>query len=165
MQVIHVEIDGKEEACYFCVVEKELSAEQLRSTALATFTPIHSYLFSDAGELLYANHKACESITGNGRSSMYLKHVSYEVVGNSHKLDTVTSCQACMLYSNMLIRLPHCLNDRVQVCLATSSPTPSSLWEAAHWSRIAHMHSYKRRLKNTVKSDVTHMHMHGHGLT
>lgn len=70
LQAIDVEIDGRVEACYLCVVEAELNAEQLRSAALATFTPIHSYMFSNTGELLYATHNASLKLKAAGGSRL-----------------------------------------------------------------------------------------------
>ena len=66
VQAIDVELDGKVEGCYLCVVEKVLSCEQLRSAAVHSFSPIHSYLFGQDGQLLYANPKASAHIMSKG---------------------------------------------------------------------------------------------------
>lgn len=68
-QAIDVEIEGEVQTCSFCVIEKELSAEQLRSTAITTHCPIHSYLFNASGELLYATHNATLSLNRAGARS------------------------------------------------------------------------------------------------
>lgn len=66
VQAIDVEIDGKVEGCYLCVVERELSAEQLRSEAVHSFSPIHSFLFGQEGQLLFANPKAAAHLMAKG---------------------------------------------------------------------------------------------------
>lgn len=66
VQQIDIEIDGKVEGCYLCVLEKELSSEQLRNEAVHSFSPIHSFLFGQDGHLLYANAKASAHLKSNG---------------------------------------------------------------------------------------------------
>ena len=48
------------------IMEKELSAEELRATAIITFTPLHSYLFSSKGQQLYASATATKKQTQEG---------------------------------------------------------------------------------------------------
>lgn len=65
-QAITVDFDGTLEACYLCMVERELSAEQLRSAAVTSFTPIHSYMFGHDQSLLYATSGACAKVKAAG---------------------------------------------------------------------------------------------------
>ena len=65
-QAIEVDIEGKVEDCYLCVIEEELSALQLRSTAITTHSPMHSYLFSHTGQLLYATDRATLKLKRTG---------------------------------------------------------------------------------------------------
>ena len=71
-QAIDIDFDGEVVGCYLTVLEKQLSAEQLRSAALTLATPIHSYMFSQAGRLLYATTNASlkhKAAGGGGVSS------------------------------------------------------------------------------------------------
>ena len=45
-----MEVEGEKQGCYLCCMEKELSAPELRSAAITTFMPIHSYMFDARGQ-------------------------------------------------------------------------------------------------------------------
>lgn len=70
MQAIELEIEGKVEMCSLCAIEAEHTTQQLRSTALVTYSRIHSFLFSTSGRLLYANHNAALSLRESGASGV-----------------------------------------------------------------------------------------------
>ena len=57
-----MEIDGKVEGLYLLAVEEELNAEQMRSAMISTYATIHSYIFSNTGNLLFATAKASEKV-------------------------------------------------------------------------------------------------------
>ncbi|KAK9812325.1 hypothetical protein WJX73_002529 [Symbiochloris irregularis] len=54
--------------CYFSVLEPALNAVELRGAAMAASMPIHYYLFSATGKLLYANQKARTKLQHDGHT-------------------------------------------------------------------------------------------------
>lgn len=56
------------------VLEKCLNPDKLRSRAVATFMPIHSYLFNSTGQLLYANSRAMTKIDKAGGPMPSIDH-------------------------------------------------------------------------------------------
>ena len=65
-----IDIEGEALGSYLMIMEKELSAEELRATAIITFTPLHSYLFSSKGQQLYASATATLKQTRQGALMM-----------------------------------------------------------------------------------------------
>lgn len=55
------------------ILERRLNAEELRSGAIARFTPIHSFLFSSNGRLLYANNRAMAKLEEAGGPPLFRK--------------------------------------------------------------------------------------------
>ncbi|KAK9804098.1 hypothetical protein WJX73_007221 [Symbiochloris irregularis] len=67
VEAIQIEVDGKVLGCELCAVEQMVNAEQMRSSALVSATPIHSYMFSAEGKLLYATSTAVAKLKAQGR--------------------------------------------------------------------------------------------------
>ena len=76
-QAIEVEINGALEGCYLQAIEKELDAIQLRSAAVISCNPIHSYMFSQAGQLLYATPHASQKIVSRGMAILAIIIVNF----------------------------------------------------------------------------------------
>ena len=66
MQALPVWHEGKLESMVLGVLERELNANELRSSAIARFTPIHSFLFNATGKLVFANNKAEAKLRARG---------------------------------------------------------------------------------------------------
>ena len=66
VQSITVIYEGQVQPAVLTTLEKEVDAAEMRSSAVAKFTPIHSFLFSAVGQLLYANSKALWRLRTHG---------------------------------------------------------------------------------------------------
>ena len=62
------------DACLFGqLIERELYPDEVRNSVLTVHMPIHSYLFSPTGKLLYANTKATARLQKLGKQKT--KHI------------------------------------------------------------------------------------------
>ena len=66
LQSVTVMYEGQVQPAVLTTLEKEIDATEMRSSAVAKFTPIHSFLFSAVGQLLYANSKALWRLRTHG---------------------------------------------------------------------------------------------------
>ena len=65
-QRLQVNFKGKVENWVLGVIERELDVNEMRGGAVGQFVPIHSFLFSATGRLLFANMKAGDKLQAEG---------------------------------------------------------------------------------------------------
>lgn len=68
LQAFDVDIDGCLQTCYLLAVTEELNVELLRCMALSGNVPIHTYMFDQHGQLMYATGKATLKLKEKGTS-------------------------------------------------------------------------------------------------
>ena len=73
------------------VLEPSLNHVELRSAAIADFMPIHYYLFSSTGRLLFANRKASTKLLSLGKTA----HLASRHGCWAHVLEALTAYLSC----------------------------------------------------------------------